>query len=144
MRENNIQLMLQLFRRIKHGVHRKHREMMDAYGIRGISCVYLGALSRKFPEGGTQKELSEAVHMDKAHTSRVIAALEEKGCVERMNESAVLNYKIRLTDKGREMAEVCEREMKVIEDKLSSVITEEEAEVLTEILKKLVKAAEEL
>ena len=80
---------------------------MKKFGLRANHTMCLYYL-RENPEGLTSAELTELCHEDKAATSRSLAELTKKGLVESETpDDGKRSYRvrIRLTDKGREVAE---------------------------------------
>ena len=75
--------------------HKIASDEMTKLGLKGPHVVYLVALKR-FPDGVTAAELSQMCGRDKSDVSRAIAAMEEKGLVEKQGITQNL-YRAKLT-----------------------------------------------
>lgn len=75
---------------------------MKKHGLKGPHALYLVTLL-EHEEGLTAGELCSACGKDKADISRAISLLEDRGLVAK-DGTGIYRTKIKLTDKGREMA----------------------------------------
>ena len=98
--DNNF--MINRFERFSFAISEIHRfwhkiasDEMTKLGLKGPHVVYLVALKR-FPDGVTAAELSQMCGRDKSDVSRAIAAMEEKGLVEKQGITQNL-YRAKLT-----------------------------------------------
>jgi DNA-binding MarR family transcriptional regulator len=87
---------------ISYHVHRLMGEAMDEHGLRGINAIYLTVLGR-MGGGITASQLGEYCCRDKADVSRAVAALKQKGLIEK--ESDRYRAKLRLTESGRQLTQ---------------------------------------
>ena len=96
--------------------HKIASDEMTKLGLKGPHVVYLVALKR-FPKGVTAAELSEMCGRDKSDVSRAVAAMEEKGLLEKQGVNLNL-YRARLvlTEEGkRAAAHISKRAGKAVE-----------------------------
>ena len=78
---------------------------MENYGLRGPHVVYLTTLSNH-PEGLTASQLCSMCCRDKADVSRVTAAMEKQGLLQReTGEKNVYRARLMLTEEGRKAAD---------------------------------------
>ena len=92
-------------------------EDLAEYGLGSGQYLYLISLSKS--PGMNQKELTARLSMDKATTAKALNKLESEGYIERLkDEHDRRNYRIYLTEKGRDFMPV----LKDILDDLTKVI----------------------
>ncbi len=115
---------------------------MEKYGLKGSSVVYLTTLYHH-SEGVTSATLTELSGRDKADVSRVIAAMEKKGLVER---EAVNNnlYRalVKLTPKGVAVAEEAMKRASLAVEIVGGGIPEDKLNVFYECLDRIEKNLE--
>lgn len=117
-------------------------ELLKPYDISNRHATYIIALSED--NGMTMKELSDALCVDPANTTRVIATLTEKGyVVNDCKKSGCRKFKVFLTEKGNELASQIKEGIKNNNQKIFSVLTDEEREMFWQLLLKVVKANNE-
>jgi DNA-binding MarR family transcriptional regulator len=110
---------------------------LKKYSLSKLHLLYLMLLFET-EEGMTLKELSEHLGFDKANTSRAISQLIEKGYVQKIPQGDLaLKYKIGLTSKGREIAEIIWGQIDEANVEIISVFTPEELQSLAQIAAKL-------
>ena len=81
-------------------LHKIETDALSQYGIKGPYAIYILSLA-KHPDGITASKISELCARDKADVSRAVAALTEKGLVEKqIVEGRKYRSPIRLTEKG--------------------------------------------
>lgn len=77
------------------------RELMD-YGIGSGQFSFLMVLQNN--EGVSQDHIAQALHIDKATTTRALKKLEKAGYISRQKDTAdKRRYNVYLTEKGRDM-----------------------------------------
>jgi len=103
-------------------------EELKPFGLKGAYVVYLITLYKN-PDGLTSANLCEMCNKDKTEVSRAIAAMEEKGLVERENTTASgYRARITLTKIGITATKtLCER-VKLAVEKGGKGLTEEQRE----------------
>lgn len=84
--------------------HKIAADVMEKHGLKGPYATYFTTMYR-YPDGVTSAKLAELCSRDKADVSRAISAMEKSGLVER--DGANNNYRapLRLTEKGRSIAQ---------------------------------------
>jgi len=93
--------------------------------------------------GYSMHELSELTGVDKALVSRTIADLEGKGYVERCKKTEnERNYKIILSEKGREFCEVQRAKVKELSGKWLNGVTKDEFFQFFNVLDRLTEQKE--
>jgi DNA-binding MarR family transcriptional regulator len=120
-----------------------------------IARSYHGRFGLKIPEwrlmavlgeraSATQRELGEATAMDKVTVNRASKALVDRGLLGRApNETDGRSHHLALTAVGRELYEQIVPLALSVEDELETVLTSEEARVLSGMLERLrAKAAD--
>lgn len=126
-----------LFAKIKKSRQRHNAKVLAPQGLSGFHGMYLMTLY-KFPDGLTQKEMSAAMEMDKAHTSRVARSLISRGFAEYKEEAEKSrNLHIVLTKKGKAIANEFIKDSEQLKARLQSVLTEDDKEILLKIMRKL-------
>ena len=93
--------------RIKRSMGKKFSEVLKPYGLSGFHAMFFNALNNN-PKGLSQAELTENLGIDKAHVSRVVASLEEKGFAKRESREGESRPLVVLTEKGVETAQMCD------------------------------------
>ena len=126
--------------------HRIAGEEMRRYGLKGPYSVYFTVLHR-YPDGLTPVELSKLAGRDKADVSRAMAALSERGLIEKNTAQKKYRALLRLTEEGRRIADqICQKADAVVEyagQDLSPKKRAEFYEVLEQIAENLQKICRE-
>lgn len=113
-------------------------ENLEKLGIGSGQYFFMAELYRQ--DGITQEELTEKVFVDKATTARAIKKLEELGYVKReVSKIDRRAYNVYLTQKANEIKEDFFEALKSNEKRIVEKITNEEVDVLRNILKKLLE-----
>lgn len=90
-------------------VQKIEREEMEKYGLKGAYAQYLLAMTR-YSEGITATELCEVCDRDKAAVSRILAELESKELICRVDPGeSQYRARLALTPAGVEAAEFIQR-----------------------------------
>lgn len=90
---------------IQRCIQKIERVEMAKYGLKGPHCTCMVAMSR-YPDGITAARLCEICDKDKAAISRTVSELEQAGMVLRHDpDGKRYRSQLRLTEKGREIAE---------------------------------------
>ncbi len=111
---------------------------LESYSIGSGQFSFLMALYRK--DGITQEDLAHLLHVDKATSARAVRTLEKEGYLTRKEDvKDKRKYRVFVTEKGRKI----EPMMKSISSEwtacLLSGFTENEKELMTTFLEKMVK-----
>ncbi|GIP24475.1 MarR family winged helix-turn-helix transcriptional regulator [Paenibacillus sp. J22TS3] len=96
-------------------------------------------------EGQIQKEIGERSGKDKPTTTRILAALEEKGFIRRESgEKDRRSYSIFITDEGKRVIEQTEPIEHQLHSDVTEGLSEEEKASLLRLLRRLTSNADEL
>lgn len=111
-------------------VQKIERDEMDKYGLKGASAQYLLAMAR-YPEGVTAATLCDICDRDKAAVSRILAEMEAKGLVHRV-DSGESQYRalLALTPAGKEAADYVNRKATIAVELAGKDLTEDDRRVL--------------
>ncbi len=126
-----------LFHRLQKKMMDEHEGIMTSYDLTKRHIPFLMILGRN-KEGLTQQEISEMIKMDKAHTSRTLRDLEQRGYVKKLGDSTYKNKYI-VTKKAEDARDAIKENNQLMLKKVLSVLTDEELDVFENIVKKLTK-----
>lgn len=118
-------------------VQKIEKDEMIKYGYKGAYAQYLVALSQH-PDGLTVSGLSEFCDKDKAAVSRIMTEMQENELICR-TEGGSNGYrgKLKLTEKGRKIAErVCEN-ARIAVMTVGQEMTEEERKIFYDTLERI-------
>ena len=121
-------------------IHRKGNSFItkeiSKFGIGSGQIMFLMQLYKK--DGISQEELSENLNIDKGTTCRAIKKLEEEEFLIRVkDENDKRAYKLYLTQKSKDMEENIKNILHEWESNISKELSQEEVEVLLNLLKKI-------
>lgn len=117
---------------------------MEQYGLRGPHVVYLTTLYNH-PDGLTASQLCTLCCRDKADVSRVTAAMEKQGLVQRMSgEKNVYRVRLTLTDKGREAADHVRSRARVAVQMAGGGLTDEQRKTFYDALEMITANLQEI
>ncbi len=102
-------------------------------------AMFVAAINQK--EFNSQQKLSEFLGCNKAHTSRTLAKLQEKGLIEPLKTR---NAPIRLTEKGKNAAKNSIDKKEKFAKNLMNGVTEDELKIFEKVLNKIVENAKSL
>ncbi len=125
---------------LKRSIHKFINKQFAAGELRGPHLRYLFVLKDHGPM--TLKELTSRAGHDKAHTTRIIADLTEKGYVEKTTPGE-RGFEIDLTKKGRETFVYCDRLFAEMEQKIMSRLTPEDIATVSRVIKIIQEVVEE-
>jgi DNA-binding MarR family transcriptional regulator len=112
-----------------------HREFQK-YGLGSGGHIFILILSEK--EGISQKTLTDKVHFDKAHTTRMIQKLIDRDYVIRkQDEDDKRVYRLFLAEKGKQLVPELQSIMHRWHDTLLKGLSEAEKKELTRLLQKI-------
>lgn len=134
MEENLISpSIVQLF---KKTIDKYMDEQLKDSEISRLEGVYLSHLIEK--DGVSLIELTNAVHLDKANTTRIISDLEVKGYVIRKsNEKDSRKFRIFITEKANAFREKLDSAKKQLNDKVFKGVTKIEKKSFCKVLNKI-------
>ena len=113
------------------------------HGIARNEWRILAALAEEGPQ--SPSTLNERIGGDRARTSRIVAALVEKGLAERrVDATDRRRATLRATDAGRSLYAELFPQLAAINRRLMSVLSEDEALLLEEFLARLTRQAQEI
>ncbi len=126
---------------ISYHWHKIASDEMEKHGLKGPYAVYFTTLHR-YPDGITAAKLAEICSKDKADVSRALALLQKLDLVKKEGE----NYRasIKLTEKGRQLAEVINQKAMIAVENGSKGCSEEEREIFYMVLELIRTNLEEL
>jgi len=108
-------------------------------GISVAEAQFLGMI--RVNDGLSMRELSEKVAVDKAHTTRTVQVLMDKGLVANQGQGHM--YRLSLTEKGTETALQAKAIINEAWNSLLRDLTPEENEALISILRKMSRVIRE-
>lgn len=128
-------------------IHRCFRQWqsdkMEDAGLNGIAQNYLFHICRK--PGISQEKLCEHIMVNKSNVARKLSALENEGWIRReTSENDKRSYQIVPTEKAKEVYPEITRHMKEWNHLMLEDLSEEEKELLLQILPKIAKKAKQL
>ncbi len=126
---------------LSHGVHRKIAKEASKYGLTGVQARILGFLNREAKIRSIfQKDIEEELDTRRSSVTSVLQLMEKNGYIERVSvcEDARLK-KIILTDKGTEIQGKVYSYILEFEKSLKDELSNEELEILTELIDRLMK-----
>ena len=121
--------------------HRLADEELGKVGLKGSYATYLTTLYQ-YEEGITSAELCKKCGKDKADTSRAVNLFEEKGIINKSDNS--YRCKIVLTDKGREIAQRIKTRAATAVDYAGRDLSEKDREIFYTALESIVKNLKKL
>lgn len=117
--------------------------LLEQYDLTSRQVDLLGFLREREGHEATQKELTDYLHTSCATVSGVIKRLAEKGFVERVTcEDDKRSNVIRLTDEALSVVDECVREFRSMDELVMAGFTDEDEELLMDLLERLLANAE--
>lgn len=101
--------------------------------------IFVAAINQK--EFKSQQKLSEFLGCNKAHTSRTLSKLQDKGLIEPLISR---NCPIRLTEKGKKIANESTNKKDCLSNCLMDGVTKEETEIFEKVLDKILENAKRI
>jgi len=124
--------------------HKLAAEEMEKYGLKGPYAVYLTTMYR-YKEGITAANLAEMCSRDKSDVSRAIALMEKNDLVVKISVNQnFYRAPLKLTDKGREIAEYIIEKAKAAVEIGGKGISEENREIFYNSLQTICSNLQEL
>ena len=140
--KNRYETFTTLINSISRSIRRIKNEAMKDYNLKShhVSCLYY-----LFKEGPlTPTELIELCDEDKAAISRSLVFLEREGYLIKAKNRNHYNYKIKLTEKGKEIGEYISLKIDKILQAADEVIKEENRSNFYETLKMIESSLKKL
>ena len=137
----DLQTLIICLSKLKKVSLKSQAKMLKPYGLCNREVSYVMALS-KGPM--TMKELSEALCVDPANTTRVIASLTESGYVANdCKREGCRKFNVFLTEKGNSLAEQIKKDVVDCGVEVMNPLTQEEQKTFIELLFKMARGADE-
>lgn len=125
----------------KYG-HRFRKQAFEPYGLKRNDHRYLLTIT-KHP-GISQEKIANHLLLDKGNVARQLATLEERGFITRqISEKDKRIIELYPTEQGSLLANKVRKELEAWDHYLSECLSDEEKEMMTKILNKLVEHAKE-
>lgn len=118
-------------------VQKIERDEMEKYGLKGASAQYLLAMER-YPDGVTAATLCDVCDRDKAAVSRILAEMESKGLIYRIdNGENQYRALLALTPAGQEAADYVSRRAIIAVELAGQGLTDEDRKVMYTSLERI-------
>lgn len=118
-------------------VQKIERDEMEKYGLKGASAQYLLAMER-YPDGVTAATLCDVCDRDKAAVSRILAEMESKGLIYRIdNGENQYRARLALTPAGQEAADYVSRRAIIAVELAGQGLTDEDRKVMYTSLERI-------
>ncbi|MDU4934508.1 MAG: MarR family transcriptional regulator [Peptostreptococcaceae bacterium] len=123
-------------------IHRKSRVFMNRevskYDIKSGQLMFL--LDLYMQDGKSQEEISKKLEIDKGATTRTLKNLEEQGLITRVKDNHdKRTNRIYLTEKSKDVKEDVFNLIDQLRNEVSKSLTDEEEEILIDLLEKIYK-----
>ena len=123
-------------------IHRKSRVFMNRevskYDIKSGQLMFL--LDLYMQDGKNQEEISKKLEIDKGATTRTLKNLEEQGLITRVKDNHdKRTNRIYLTEKSKDVKEDVFNLIDQLRNEVSKSLTDEEEEILIDLLEKICK-----
>lgn len=132
---------------VSNRIKRKIDKKVAEYGLTSVQSRVLHFIKMKQEKENVpvyQKDIEEVFDIRRSSATNVLQLLEKNGYITRESVASDARLKqILLTQKGNEMTQVVHQIIMKEEDNLLKSITEEEKEMLFELLERLSKAVSE-
>lgn len=140
MKNTSIDSMPTLFAALHKRMMENHQKILSEYGLTKIHMPYLMILN-DHKEGLTQREMIDALFLDKGHASRALRDLLEKDMIKRDDETMYKN-KYYLLDQGKEVVTAVKKDSMQLRMKILELMTEEEMILFRNLAEKILKILE--
>lgn len=126
----NLQMM-----RSSHFILKAYDEAYRPFGIRATQMPVLGAVARRQPV--TIRQVADELESERSVMSRKLQAMEKSGWVEEDPETSAKEKTFALTEGGKELIQKILPVRMEVQQRLMSVLTEEELNLLMTLCNKL-------
>lgn len=140
MNKVNLDAMPTLFAALHKRMMDNHQRILSQYGLTKIHSPYLMILN-DHKEGLTQREMIDALFLDKAHASRALRDLISMMMIKRDDETMYKN-KYYLLEKGQEVVDSLKKDTMLLRMKILESMTEEEISMFRNLTEKIIKILE--
>ncbi len=141
--EKGEQLAIKLFGELLRDYHNVANKVLNKYGLYKGQPFILKCI-KQYPSM-TQKELAKKMGVTKSTIGKSIRRMEKMGFLKRTQDLKDCRCnRIRITEKGIEALENCQKDMNKIIEALYSKIPKEEKDLVIQILKKLLEGLNSL
>ena len=140
MNKVNLDAMPTLFAALHKKMMDNHQKILSDYGLTKIHSPYLMILN-DHKEGLTQREMIDALFLDKAHASRALRDLISMSMIKRDDETMYKN-KYYLLEKGEEVVTALKKDTLQLRMKILELMTEEEIMMFRNLTEKIIKILE--
>lgn len=135
----DFQTMMAYMSKLRKMSSRFFAELLKSFDITNRHAAYIMILSES--DGMTMKQLSDNLCVDPANTTRVVAALKEKGLVDDdCKKPGGRKFNVFLTGEGRKLATQLKVSFINSHTNMLSALTEEEKRLFFELCAKIVKS----
>lgn len=133
--ETSLSMLPTLLHTLRKKMMESHNKIVESYGLTQMHIPYLMVLCNH-EEGLAQKDMIGKIHLDKAHASRALKELVEKGIVIKEDIQTYKN-KYFLSKKGFKLSNEMKVSSRNTHEKVFSILTDDERMQLENIIKKL-------
>ncbi|MDR0522975.1 MAG: MarR family transcriptional regulator [Candidatus Methanoplasma sp.] len=125
-----------LMKAIKMDVFRRSEAVLRERGLNRAQVMYIAILHKG--GGMTLKRITDALGVDRAHTTRTISFLKEKGLVrdDRRSENQ-RKYNVSLTEEGEEVGRLLEAVIREAHESYLRGVTADEAAAIFSVAEKI-------
>lgn len=140
MKNTSLDSMPTLFAALHKRMMENHQKILNEYGLTKMHMPYLMVLN-DHQEGLTQREMINALFLDKGHASRALRDLLEKGMIKRDDDTMYKN-KYYLLPLGEEVVRFVKKDSMQLRMKILELMTEEEIVLFRSLAEKIIKILE--
>lgn len=133
--DTSISMLPTLLHTLRKKMMEEHHKLLESYGLTRMHIPYLMILC-SHKEGLAQKDMIDKINLDKAHASRALKELIEKGILFKEDKQAYKN-KYFLAEKGLALTSKMKLLNQKSNEEIFSVLSDEERVQLENIVKKL-------
>lgn len=133
MQRNDLKPIMDALRRVNHAIHRQFHCIASGSGLKGHQVRYIELLSRQGPMSA--KAISETLHIDKGHTSRVLSELTSLRLVCRTGSGR--GALVSLTPEGEALSRTLTDNMDYIAGLVADRISDDERDGFLSMMEKL-------
>jgi len=132
---NDLDMLPMLFGMLHKKMMDQHQEVLVHNGLNKTHLPYLLVLS-KHVDGMTQKEMIDALFLDKGHASRALKELVELHMV-RIDQERTYKNKYYIEHRGLSIIKEIKQVNDSVRKKIENVLTDEEIMVLNSLIQKI-------
>lgn len=140
MKQINLDQMPQLFAALHKKMMDNHQKILLTYGLTKMHMPYLMILNQH-PDGLTQRDMIDALFLDKGHASRALRDLIALEMIKKDDETMYKN-KYYLCEKGKLVVLAMKKDSEQLRMKILESMTEEEVILFRNLSEKIIKILE--